>query len=396
MANITSLNVLRYGKHTSTTQVDSDSGVSYGFAEFEGDISLKGMKPRKLERNLRRGDNEKYTRVVGPDEVPGIGFACELRGLNSNSGGAVTTAKQTELAPLFDAIFGANGSGGTGTTAVLSGSTSTTLVTADASSLSAGGCVLFNDGTELIAREIVSKSSNTLTLDRAYSGTPTDSATVYSAVSWYPDVDAPNHTHVAFDVEMFGFNRYKLLGCMGGFTIDFPANGGLAICNFDFEGTDHTNPATASPSFTAPTCGSAIPCIDGTFWIGATEYLLRDAKLVVDVKKTPKATYSGVNGWAGFAVLDIDVRLEGTLQMGSLTSEASAANLATLQSATAQDIALQIGRTAGQSVYLRMPAADFDAEEVSVDGQEMIKFVAMGTRSGNQSNVPGALRLHLF
>lgn len=396
MANLTSTALLRIGAHTSNTQVEVDTSVSYIFQEYEGPLSY-GYADRKVERDLHRGDNERYSRVTAGNNPPTLGFRNFLRGLNSNSGGAVTIANQTELSSLLAMAFGVAGAGGTGSTAVTSGSTSTTLIVADASSMSAGGAVLFNDGTELIARAIVSKSSNTLTLDRAYSGTPTNSSTVYSAVSWYPDLDAPNHTHVAADLEFLSLERVKMYGLMGGFEIDFPANGGLALCSWQLDGTEFDDDeALAAPTFTAPTVGSEIPCLDATFWIGSNERLLRDAKLIVDVQKAPKTTYSALNGHAGYVVTDVRVRLEGTLYMGGLTSELTTSARATLQSSTTQDIALQVGRTAGASVYLRMPNADFDAQKTTVDGMDVVRFTAHATRSSNHSNVPGGMRLHLF
>ncbi len=396
MSNLNSLARLRYGKHTSTSQIDDDTGVTYVFAEYKGDLALSGLKPRKLERDLRRGDNERYPRIVGPDEVPGIGLTLELRGLNTNSGGAVTTAKQAELAPLFDSVFGANGTGGTGTTAVTAGSTSPVLVVASAAAIPVGAGVLFNTSSGWIAREVVSKASNTLTLDRAFPGAVVDGSIVYVAVTWYPDNDAPNHTHVAFDVEHPGLARRKILGALGGLVVDFPANGGLVTCAFDFQGTDYTTPALADPTFSAPSVGHPIPSIDGSFWLEDDERLLRSAKLTVAVAREQKATYSGPNGYAGFHCNGIDVSLEGMIGMGALDAEADDDDLLDLQDEETFDIALQLGTAPGRTVYVRMPAADFDAEMSTDGGQDVIKFGASGRRSGNHVAVPGAARIHLF
>jgi hypothetical protein len=242
----------------------------------------------------------------------------------------------------------------------------------------------------------VSKSSNTLTLDRAYTGTPVNGSIVYVGCSWYPDNDAPNHTHLAADLEFLGVERTKMYGGMGALVVDFPANGGLATCAWSFDFTDDDTPVSASPTFVAPTVGSGIPCIDGSFWVGASELLLRDAKLSITPAKTAKQHYAGVNGFAGYIVTDIEVALEGTLLMGALTGEATATTRGTLQGATVQDIAFQIGRAAGETFYVRMPAADFEADKDSVDGQDVLKFRAVGTRSANHTNVPGAARIHLF
>lgn len=396
MSSISALALLRYGKHTSATQVESDSGVTYGFAEYEGDLAVH-YRNRKLERNLRRGDGERYARVVGPRDTPTLGWNTLLRGLNDNSGGAVTTAKQTEIAPLLDVIMGADGAGGTGSVAAASGHSTTTLVVDDASAIPAGAAVLFESTTDgWIAREVVSKSSNTLTLDRAYTGDPVNDGVVYVACSWYPDNDAPNHVHLAADVEWLGVERTKMLGGMGSLVVDFPSNGGLATCAWSFDFSDDDPTAAASPSFVGPTVGNPIPCIDGTFWIGTDEKLLRDAKLSVTPTKAPKQHYGAANGAAGFIVTDLEVVLEGTLLMGAQALEATAATRALLQGASAQDIAFQLGRGPGASIYVRMPAADFDCDKGSVDGQDVLTFRAVGTRSPNQANVPGAARIHLF
>ena len=396
MSVLTSLALLRYGKGTTASQVVDDTGITYGFAEYKGDLALSGLKPRAIERELRRGDNERYPRIVGPDEVPGIGFALELRGLNTNTGAAVTTAKQTELAPLFDSIFGANGAGGTGSTAVTAGSSGATLVVTSAAGMSAGGAVLFETSTGWTAREIVSKAGNTLTLDRAYTGTVVNAGIVYSACSWFPDNDAPSHLHMAFDVEFPTLTRWKILGALGQLSVDFPANGGLATCSFDFQGTDYTTPALAAPTFVAPTVGNSIPCLDGSFFIGSTERLLRSAKVAVNVDRAQKATYSGLNGYAGFHVNGITASLEGMIGLGALADEAGASDLLALQAEGTLDIALQIGTLPGRTVYVRFPAADFDAEQASDAGQEVVKFSATGRRSGNQALVPGSMRIHLF
>jgi hypothetical protein len=397
VADLSSLVILRIGKHSTTNAVTSSdaNSITYVCAEYEGDLGLADFKPRKLERNLRRGDNERYPRVVGPDMEAKVTIKQLLRGLNGNSGGTVASTDNGELRPIFDCAFGVLGNGGTGNTAVSSGSTSTVLRVTSSAGFGAGDMVLFNDGTELIAREIVSISSNDLTLDRAYSGSPTNGGTVYCGVVWYPDNDVSAHAHLSVDAEGENWRRRAFGGMASSLTLDFPANGGLAMVSSSWDFSEWEDTAEGM-SFSAPTVGSTIPCIDGTFWVGATEYLLRDLKVALSLTKAQRSTYSGTNGWAGYAVTDKVVTMEGSIPLGALTSEGTDSLVGTFQGATAQDIAVQIGRSAGAAVYMRMPAADIDAEIVSIDGMDHIKFTATGARSGNHSNVPGAFRIGLF
>jgi hypothetical protein len=405
VAEIQGVHLLRVAPATGNTQWETDSGATYVFLEpLEGASGTFGV--RKLPRNTMRGDNEENARIVGPVELPTLSFITPLRGLNSNTGGAVTAAKLTDLVPLFDALFGVAANGGTGSTASLTGSTSSVLRLADASGIGVGDCILFNDGAELVARFVLAKSSNDLTLSHTYSGAPTDSSTAFAGIMWYLDSDAPNHTPLHADFEA-SIMRRKAYGLLPDVVIDFPNNGDFARCNWSLTGVYWGDSAEANPSFAAPTAGSEIPCIDGYFSMSAatsggstaataTEYIARDVKLSITHTRAPVLSQSALSGTAKHVVTKKKAVLEATLMMGTLTGEAADTVLNTLQGATAQDILFQVGRSAGATCVVRMPNADIDAQHVVVDGMDAIKITATGARSGFHSTVPGSLQLGLF
>lgn len=393
MSSLSRIRLVKSGLHATNVQWEADTSVSYINLEPVGDISLDGLTVGKNADLSLRNDGEMAAATLGVKSTK-IAIPLRVRGINGNTGGAVNGTTSTEIGHLLNALCGADVSNGTGSTVGV-GSTSTTLTVASGAGFTVGQAVMFSNGTENIIREIVSKSTNVLTLCRAYTGTAT--GTVYASATWVVQPAAINPKHIALDIEGDG-DRYKLLGMMGGFSFGFPAQGGVVTMNLDLEGTHWTRESTGL-TFTAPTVGSAIPAIDASFYVGATEYDLKDAAFQLEVTKQKREHYAGINGFTGFDVIDRKAKFNGKLRAGALTGEVGVSLLDTLRGATTQDVLLQVGRTAGAAMAIRFPNFDFAGDSVKrvIDnGREAIDFNGVGARSGNQANVAGACRIHLF
>lgn len=402
----------RWAKHSSVTDTTATPGT---LAFLEPTSDSDGIMPKqgKVPRDLIRGDAERYSDRVGAKSVS-VGLTLEVTGTSPADGTAVNASNDTEIGDLLDLFLGqtANNDGHASTPAVLgSGSTGTTveLGSGDGADFTAGNAVLAPMGASNIneAREIVSKSTDTLTVDRNIGGTPSSGGTVYPSATWYLNPRTLNPTHAYFTEEHeagdgSAESRFDAFGCAPArLRFNFPNNGGLITAAMSFEGSDWDDTvAVDDPTFSAPTKGSPIPFVDSPLFVGNNELCVRNLSLEIVCELVPRECSGGPNGFKGYLITNRTATLSGEFYVGDLSGEvpigSGTPDLGDLQGNSTQDVAIQFGRDPGACMYIRMPAADFTANFAKGNGLQTVSFTATASRSGNHSTVPGALRLHLF
>lgn len=406
MADSAHLRLLQAGAHASVNDFTADAGATY-FLEPIGQIDTSGLTQGKLDKDTLRGDNEYNARVNGP-KAASISFSLLGRGLSGNDGTVTAAGDQEELSPLLAHAFAFGpGVGGQGTTVSTNTEASALIVQSGTSGIGTGEGIGFyaDDSTEWIVREVQSIATNNLTLDR---GGWTGSATgqeIYGGLTYFIDADDHDVVHHYFDIEGENFRR-KVYGAMcETVTINIPGNGGQVTFDFSFRASDWSDVAEANPTFSAPTVGSDIVALNSPFFMGDggatyaddTEWFVDGITIQIQNQLQPRVTPSGANGFVGFHVAKRTVTISGNMYLGALTSDATDALLALLNtSGQTMDCGMQVGSGPGASLYWRAPNVDFDAQPTIINGMDAISFTGHCRRSSNHSNVPGAFRLHLF
>jgi hypothetical protein len=408
MTALSRVRILRMGLHSSASDFSSTPGTLV-FPEPMAGI-LDKTSQVKIERELTRGDGEPYSRTIGAKNLDALSdMTLRLKGLGAGGAGAAEEADRLAeaqvIARILDAVLGA-GANGTGATSADPAGTGTTLNLTSGTAQVAGRGLLVKGATSgaYVAREIVSKSTDAMTLDRGLT-TPAGAAenpavdeVVYASATWYAQPKLADHTHLYFDIEGDqADSRRQLFGVMpGGVSFAFPNGGKAEVSLTGLRCTDWAAGAKASPTFAPPTEGNEITCISSPIWLGADQYDLINASLDLGLTVAPRETQTGPQGVAGYAVIDVRPRLTGSIRLGALAGEAAQALLQAMQAGNTYDVGVQFGRNPGACVYMRWPAGNFDAELVDLGGQEAIQFTLHPSRSANHANVPGAFRIHFF
>lgn len=391
MSDASNLRFLRYGTHSSTTDWTSMPG-SLTFLEPESEVVLD-VRPRHVERaSVQRGNGQRVPRkTVGKatDGLPDITLA--LRGLSgSGAGDGVSTSSLThDLDGILTALFGVE-TEGVGDT--LSGTPGTgTTITADGSvSIAEGQGVIFTGDTsgKLIARQASGPSGSTFVIDRdltddtGAADNPEASTVVYGMRTYSLSAITPNRTHFAFDFEGDNY-RNRFLGCMSSFGMSFTPGeyarltlNGIRFTDCD----DDDEQSVANPTWSTPTRGKLIQCIDMPMWIGATQYISGGLEIDGGLTISPRGQ-NGPNGPHGWVVGMVNPVLRWTMWAGTLTApqEVTDTILATLRNDTPKDVSWQVGRELGGICYIRTPALDIVCERGSQDGVEVINCVGTPT-----------------
>jgi len=283
---LTRIQALRYALQSSATDFSSTPGTLY---PIEATDALASFLPRSREtirRNVRTLDGTKVADVYGKQEIGAVTVPVNLRGINSNTGGAVTDweAKQ-EIGLLLKSMFGA-----------AAAATSSTAPTVAASGHTPGSGVLEVVGTNTVAGQVIAFATSdgiefgliasgagttTLTLAHPYNGTPTTGATVYRLAKYLVDDDLVHHQHAFFSVEGDAWRR-DYPGCAPqSLTIDIPA-ADLVTATLTFMPTSWADVAEANTAYAAPTAGEHI--FGGgsrLIWEGAL-YYAKAIKITVD------------------------------------------------------------------------------------------------------------------
>jgi len=383
---------LQVGTQTGTTDVPAE----YVFINPQGDVAPTANQG-KVPVDIQRSDGEITAPVLGA-KSGGFSFTGLVRGKGSGAGvvsGAGVAAVGGEFDKLFDALFGAAGSHGTGTTSGTTHDTDT-IKMADTSGHPAGNGLLIDSdptaATRYEAREVISISTNTsVELDRVLQGTPANATVAYASTSWYADADDSDHSHLRFLMEGESWAR-DFLGCAVKLTLNCPA-GGLAQWQWEVMANDWEDIADGSLTYSSPTSAAALSVLGSPFYIGATKTELIECSLDFGFEPQPRLATEGANGQNGWIYNYTGAKFNFKVYHNDTTMN-------TLQSASTVDLAFQLGdmsssSTPGNCLYTRIPAfaCDGNPQIETFNGVDAISVSGIATRP---SSGTGSLRMHLF
>lgn len=406
MTNVNRLSTLRAGLHSAITAFTSADSVSLAVVQPTDDAaSFLARQRTPIERVYNTSDGRRLPHVRGAKDLAPLSLALEWKGVNSNSGGAVSDWEaKLEAGALLASLFGAVATATTGTASTVDSSGHTPasgiLALVSGANYSAGQVVAFETTAGLQVSTIGSKNTNELTMTSAYSGTPTTGATVYRLGVYSVDPNKVEHKHVRFshetNVDGVGNVRRDYHGCAPlSAEWSFPATGLIAFSS-QWSPSDWTAETPADPAFASPTAGNPI-VVDGmTLKIGGTAYVLRNATLSLDNGAAMREAASGANGvlggvacatapktvtltgelylGAGGAISEI-IEASGTPDLGDLTGDDESAG----DVATTYNVELFAGTEIGAVTYARLPAADMKATVGVANGMQVVRFSAIAT-----------------
>lgn len=399
---------IRAGLHSNVADHTSTPGTLRVLECMRAD----GLPPRQnvpLERDLFAADGGRYPAAVGIQDVSPITLENLFRGVNSNTGGAVSDWEaKMEQGDLLASFFGAVGVATSSAAPTISNVSSTTL-TVSSTALATGDIILIPcsaaTGTAELRQVVSGGGSTSPVVDRTLQGTFTNGGTIIRLGVYSVDTSLSAHVPLYLEAEWTDAADVSraYFGCVPeSLELTFPAGDQVKMAT-----TWHPNSwadlAAADPSYAAPTCGSSIVVSDARFMIGNVEFLLEDAKLSIKNRVRFRAATTGQNGRVGGIITKKhDVVMTGRLFVGSNASSLGevqddsgtptlggmledASTVGTAR--TTRDISLQVGTVAGNCMYVRIPAADFRGNVKNVDGALMYDFEAVATRpsSGSKS-----------
>lgn len=413
MTSLDRMKSVRFGLHSSVSDFSSTPGT-LPFLEPK----VAGLMPfdtERLDENVFRGDGMDSPAIVGVKTLPDIQLDLDMRGVASNTGGALAAATATEVGPLLNSIMGVSSvdpSGASTTITADNGSTSS-LTLASTTNFADGVGVLFETTSGRVVREQVSKLGSVLTLDRAWvDGAPASDAVPYRSVYWTLEQAVNAHVHAMMRGEGQDWRR-DFVGCAGSLVIS-GAEGKPVSFSSKWKPTDWADADEANPSFVAPTAGNYIMNINGGLWIGAEKFMFKSWSLDLGFEVQPAGSITGPNGVQGYKVTKKAPVLTGMLyfgtggaSVGEISDSAGNVRFDQIQGlinkglttakakgsrADTYDIALQVDDRPGACLYVRMPAAELSGTMTIDNGLEMISLIAKPRRPASGS----ALRLHVF
>lgn len=399
MTDVARLSTLRYGLHTNAYTFTGTPSLSVLRPTDDG-ASFLPRQRTPIPRMLRSLSGRRYPHVRGVQDTGDISLALEFRGVNSNTGGAVTDweAKMEQgylLASLFGAVAPATTS--TAPTVAASGHTPASGILAVVGTNTANGQVIgfaTSDGFE-VGRIASGGGTTTLTLDHPYTGTPTTSATVFRAAVYSVDDDATHHVHAMFAAEGEDWRR-DYFGCAPmSMALNVP-NTGLVGFSSVWSPTSFADVAEANPAHAEPTSGNPIVVDAMRMWFGGLNVLARDVSISYSCATQVRTAATRTNGKLGgvcgtgdgktftveFSVYVGDGNLSGEVTDGSTTPDLNALlgdDDSAGDVATTRKLSLQVGSEVGACMYAYLPEADCQVTTQHVDGLTVARVVATGT-----------------
>lgn len=400
---------VRYGQHASAVDWSSTPGSLKHLRPK--DAPVFGIPLRYRDRSgYATGNQERLKDLVGSKDPGGIpDLQIDAYGLSGGGAGDGEDASSldTDAHELLAVAFGGT-QDGTGDTTDGADAGSGTTVTMDAATSFAAGDGVLVKGTssgKYVGREVVSVSSADVTIDRALTtdagaaDTADEGEVAYAARSFYLAPLQHDVSHLFLTAEGVDWRR-DYFGCLfASLQIDATDPNSLVYRFGGFQSTDWSDTSSdGNPTYSAPTRGSLINTYDSPLWLDSTLYMASQVSIYVDLVLAPRAGQGGPNGHHGFAIVNRQARIEATLRSGGLTTphEVTDTAAATFRGDTVVDVGVQFGRSAGAAAYARAPAAEVRLDPVDDNGMNAWRMVAHCTESGNHSNVPGALRYHVF
>lgn len=401
MTDVARLSTLRYGLHTNAfTFTGTPSLVPLRLTDDGASFLPRNRAP--IARPLRSLSGRRYAHARGVQDLADISVATEMRGVNSNTGAAVTDWEaKMEQGYLLSSLFGGDAPATTGSapTIAASGHTPASGILAVVGTTTVNGQVIaFATSAGLQVGRIASGGgTTTLTLDHPYSGTPTTSATVFRLAVYSVNDAVTHHVHAMFSAEGEDWRR-DYFGCMPmSMALALP-NAGLVGMTSVFSPTSFSDVAEANPAHAEPTSGSPIVVDACKMWFAGNDVIARDLTINYSAATTPRVASTRTNGRVGgvsstgdgktftmeFSVYVGDNQLAGELQdsagsptLNALLGDDDAAG----DIATTRKLSLQVGTEIGACMYAYMPEADCVVTTQHVDGLTVARVVATGTGS---------------
>lgn len=404
MTDVTRLTNLTYGINAAAQTIGTAPGA---FTTLLPRSSVTSMLPRTrtpIDRPLTSVDGRRFMRLHGVKNVDAIDLPLEFKGANSNTGAAVTAWEaKLEQGNLLASLFGALAVPTVGAAPTVSSGSGTSLVVssnvlADLDIIlvttALSGVTLFE------ARQVISGGgTTTVTVDRAFVGTPTAATTVIRAARYLVSTALTAHLPCWFIAEGENWKR-RYADCQPAQMVLNIPNAGLVEFDSQWMPNDWDDQVEGSPTFVAPTAGSPIVSGGSQFYIGSRACMLRGARLTMSNGIVMRETTTGANGIRGGVATDkTSIMLEGELyfgddnggganSIGELIDDSGTPSLdnifgdgvATGSAPTALDISLQVGTAAGGALWLRIPAADVRSAGVREGGPfAVVPFQAFAT-----------------
>lgn len=412
MSDVTRLTSLTYGLNASATTIGTAPGTFATVLPRSSPTSFLPRSRQAIDRALYSVDGRRFMRVFGVKDIGELQLPVEFKGVSGNTGAGITSAGGWELVMeqgnLLASLFGS-------TAATTTAGAAPTVTSGTGSSLTVSTNVLANldiilvqtsIGTE--ARQVVSGGgTTTVTVDRAWVGTPTASSAVIRAARYSVSTSQTVHTPVWFNAEGENWRR-RYADCQPSSLVLNVPNAGLVEADFAFLPNDWDDQAEANPAFAAPTAGSPVVSGGSQFFIGANAFMLRNARLTVNIGMVMRETTTGINGVRGGLATDkTNIMLEGELYVGDnagaigdISDDDDGAGpavapyladilgdgAATGAAPSSVDLSLQVGTAAGAAMFLRIPAADFRSAGVREGGPfAVLPFQAFATAPASGS-----------
>jgi hypothetical protein len=352
-----------------------------------------------LARNLRSQGGRRYSHARGSQDVADITLATEFRGVDANSGGAVTAWEaKMEQGLLLQSMFGAVAPAtvGVASTVDTTGHSAIggVLQVVSGTNYSVGQVIAFSSTTGLQMGRIAIKATNVLTLDHPYTGTPSPGATVFR-MAVYTVADAVTHHVHAFLTGEGESWRRDYFGCAPMSMALSLASGQIVGMSSVFSPTSWADVAEADPAHAEPTAGSPIVADRVRLMIDGVEYFASNLSInYSNATQIRDVDTIGGNGRLGGVCGAGDGKsftVEGEVLIGAtspaLTGElADSAMVPLLGSdvnagavSTVREVALMVGSDVGAIMYALLPTADFVASTAIVNGLSRMKFTAVGT-----------------
>ena len=399
MTDVARLSTLRYGLHTNAfTFTGTPTLVPLRLTDDGASFLPRNRAP--LARPLRSLSGRRYSHVRGVQDLADISVATEMRGVNANTGAAVTDweAKMEQgymLASLFGAV--APATTGVAPTVAASGHTPASGIVAVVGTTTANGQVIaFASSAGLQVGRIASGGgTTTLTLDHPYSGTPTTSATVFRNAVYTVADAVTHHVHAMFAAEGEDWRR-DYFGCMPmSMSLALP-NAGLVGMTSVFSPSSFTHLAEANPAHAEPTSGNPIVVDACRMWFAGLDVIARDLTISYSAATTPRVASTRTNGRVGgvsstgdgktftveFSVYLGDGNLAGEVRdstgsptLNDIIGDSDAAG----DVSVTRKLSLQVGTEIGAVMYAYLPEADCVVTTQHVDGLTVARVVATGT-----------------
>ena len=399
MTDVARLSTLRYGLHrNNATFSGTPSLVPLRLTDDGASFLPRNRTP--IPRALRSLSGRRYSHIRGVQDLADITVATEFRGVNSNTGAAVTDWEaKMEQGYLLASLFGAVAPATTSTAPTVAGSGHTPasgILTVVGTNTANGQVIGFatSDGFE-VGRIASGGGTTTLTLDHPYSGTPTTSATVFRAAVYSVNDAVTHHVHSMFSAEGEDWRR-DYFGCTPmSMALALP-NAGLVGMTSVFSPTSFADVAEGNPAHAEPTSGSPIVVDLARMWFAGTNVVARDIAISYSTAAAMRTASTRTNGKLGgvcstgdgksftieFSVYVGDATIAGELQdstgtpsLNALLGDSDTSGTVS----TTRKVSLQFGSGVGACGYAYLPEADCVVTTQHTDGLTVARVVATGT-----------------